>query len=313
MMQNNKSIKIILLFLVFTLLITWVIVFKLAEKNDTKSHKMRKIYDQFSAKNVLIKSFNGGRLFSIAKADRIIHRDRTTRFYRYHNLKELYFPSLVMEFFLDESNFLSDRSIPHMVKTAMTQDIGSMFIEKDTAQIVNNSDINSMLHKPDYRLITRAVIDNFSIILYFPNNSSVKVSSGNAVINFESKNIEFKKNFSIIDTQNKKIAAPEAVWIYNSNHLFFPKGYILFPFRKNHMACFFLDNSGRLKKSKNSLKQKIKKDTIDEAEEQLAELIAPYLNVLYTSLLTKGKIDSTIFKERIAKSSSFINPPVSKN
>jgi len=288
-MQKNKSIKIILLFLVFTLLITWVIVFKLAEKNDTKSHKMRKIYDQFSAKNVLIKSFNGKRLFSIAKADSIIRRDRTARFYRYHNLKELYFSNLTLEFFPDKSNLFSEKSIPKMVKTIMRDNIGGMFIREDDINIMDGSEIENYFKKPDYKLMTRAIIDNFTIILHIENDKFIKVSSGNAVINFESKNIEFKKNFSIIDTRNKKITAPEAIWIYNSNHLFFPKGYISFPFKYREKASFFIDKYGRLKKLANPSTTPLKKDKIDEIEKIIeAKFIMPYLNALYSSLLTKS-------------------------
>jgi hypothetical protein len=302
MLQGNKSIKIILLSSAFSLIIISIIVFGVTKTIDTPPHKRLKTYDQFSAKNVLIKSFNDGKLIFVSKAKKIIHRDRTTELFRYHNLKELYFLDLTLEFFLGESNFLLKKSVPNMVEDRLTKNIVGIFLKKDNnVQIIGNSNINNIIYiieKPDYKIITRAVTDNFLIIVHFTNNSSVKISSDNAVINFESHNIEFKKNFSIIDTRNKKITAPEAIWIYNSNHLFFPKGYILFPFKHRKKASFFIDKYGRLKKLANPLTAPLKKDKIDEMEEIIeAKFIAPYLNAIYTSLLTKGKIDFSIFKK----------------
>jgi hypothetical protein len=184
----------------------------------------------------------------------------------------------------------------------LKEKVVNIFLKNDDNLRVEDDpylNIINTVAKPDYEIITRIIIDNLFIKLHDKNKSPVEISSDSAVINVDLRNIEFKGNFSIVDANNKKIIAHEAVWTYKSNLIYFPRGCTLHSLRYRQQASFFIDASGNLKQTRNPVNEKFRKDRIEEMEKILVtKYIAPYFNSFYVSLLTNGKLDSSIFKKR---------------
>ena len=298
-------------------------------KGDAAFHQQKSdsTFDQFLAEDVFIDFWKGEQLSCVISAEQIVHRDRMSKLFRYHNLKEIYFSNFKFEYYENEKEFKSGKSLNCIIGTVLVQDIIDIFFSnncnfqmaqsfqrnkpsrKKLRQLfTKNEKKDSSLNGPEvifnhhtensnYKVLTNIRIDNLLIEIHRNIGSCLRILSDHASVSLLSRNITLSGNVSITDTKNKTITAPEATWVYETNDIIFPQGYVLYPFKEQKQAIFSMNSSGELTKSTNGQKNVNTKDILVEMEKMLEnQLIAPVLNAFYLSILTEGKVDFSTLK-----------------
>ena len=189
------SKKIFCFSIAFFLILLAVLVFGLiTRKAVPPSHEKKSdsVYDQFLAEDVFIDLWRGERLFCSITAEQILHRDRTSRLFRYHNLKEIYFSNLRFEYHQDEKDLQSGKSIPDIIGNIIIKDVIDSFVQGEGySQATQKFSTNNTVSKPNYKILTKIQIDHLLISIHRDNGSSVKIFSDHASVYLQSRNIEF--------------------------------------------------------------------------------------------------------------------------
>ena len=201
------------------------------------------------------------KLFSV-EAERIIHRNRRARFFLYYNLKEIYISGLKIGFYPRQQP-AQEKS---QVLNASFENIGGRLLS--TLGFPSLSENHSEHQETNAAILTRVVIEKLSMTINYQEGSRVFLSSEMAFINL--RGATFEEYFSLTSTDGKNLSAPTAIWLKDSESIYFPNGYSLQSngiSQEGTEAVFTLDRDGRLSQSDGQLPEQTSGlDQLDEAE-----------------------------------------------
>ena len=125
-----------------------------------------------------------------------------------------------------------------------------------------------------------------------PERTKVVISSEMALINLHG--ITFQGRFSLTSSDGKNLTAPTALWLRDSEEVYFPDGYLLQAAGMNQEgteAVFIIDQNGHLLQSDKAFPQNLSGlDWLDEAE-------ATFNNLLFEELIRHFSALGELFPE----------------
>jgi hypothetical protein len=225
------------------------------------------------------------KLFSV-EAEKIIHRNRRARFFLYYNLKEIYISNLKVGFYprqqpdREKSRLLSrsfedisDQLLSTLGFPALSENHSGEVSEKqaevlETPGFPSLPENHSKRQETEADILTRVVIEKLSLMINCQEGRQVLLSSEMAFINL--RGATFEEYFSLTSTDGKNLSAPTAIWLKDSESIYFPHGYSL-QFngisQEGTEAVFTLDGDGRLSQSDEQFPEQTSGlDSLDEAE-----------------------------------------------
>jgi hypothetical protein len=224
---------------------------------------------RFRAASLVSRDGNNQKRFS-AKAGTIIHRNRTTRFFSYANLKELYISDLQMEFYPrtqaaeGRAGLLSSSFTEISDLSRSLVGVPSTFSEDALENL-----------GPTMELLTRVVIEQLVVTLNPQEGVQVIFSADRELINV--RGVTFQGSFSLTASDGTCLTAPQAIWLKNAEKIYVPDGYVLQTKgidTTGTAAAFILESDGKLTKSSEQFPAGISSaDWLDGMEERFTHLI----------------------------------------
>ena len=222
-------------------------------------------FDRFRfLKGVSLVSFDGNHERLSMKADKVIHRNRISSFLpvTFYNLKEIYTSNLRIDSYPGEQLLQGKPNLLNLLFKHISDGLSPMM----RFPSLSKDDLNNLNAESD--ILTRAVIERLFLTVNLRKEAKVTISSDMALINL--RGVTFQGHFSLISSDGKNLTAPMAIWLKNSEGIYFPDGYLLRANRINQRgtkAIFIIDRNGKLLKSNRQPLQNISGlDWIDEAE-----------------------------------------------
>lgn len=294
MRKNWKGPYVALLICIVALPLILVVKFKMEQSASSQflewtieNENAEEPFDHFRVIGVSLvhRDSDQRKLFSV-EAEKIIHRNRRARFFLYYNLKEIYISGLKIGFYprqqpaqeksrvlnasAEEKRTVTQDTEPAQEKSqvlnASFENIGGRLLS--TLGFPSLSENHSEHQETNAAILTRVVIEKLSMTINYQEGSRVFLSSEMAFINL--RGATFEEHFSLTSTDGKNLSAPTAIWLKDSESLYFPNGYSLQANGINQEgteAVFTLDRDGSLSQSDGQLPEQTSGlDQIDEAE-----------------------------------------------
>jgi len=199
-------------------------------------------YDGFKAENISVVKKRNKKLFLSLTADRIAHRKRSSHFFYYQNLKEIYLSGVTIDVYLDAETgykIAQDGFIPLIELNSILTSFGKPPTSPDefTAGKIADSELD---------LLSRIIFENISITIHHSKNRKLSISAKKASVHFDLNNIVFEDSVRITGPFDRTLCSSKAVWSKRYKGLYFPKGYILQAKNYKKKAFYSLDNNGDL-------------------------------------------------------------------
>jgi hypothetical protein len=199
-------------------------------------------YDGFEAENISVVKKRDQKTFLSLTADRITHRKRSSRFFYYQNLKEIYLSGVTIDVYLDAEsgyNTLRDGLIPLDDMNSILTSFGKPPTSPDefTAGKIADSELD---------LLSRIIFKNISITIHHSKNKKFSISARKASVHFDLNNIVFEDSVRITGPFDRTLCSSKAVWSKRFKGLYFPKGYVLQAKNYKKKAFYSLNDSGDL-------------------------------------------------------------------
>jgi len=178
-------------------------------------------YDNFKVENISIARRKDNRLFFSFSADKVIHRKRISKFFVYHNLKEIELSGIKIDFYPYKKASLKNKNI-----LIPLDDIGSSFASLGKPStpmedyLAGDSDI-------DLDLLSRILFQNMSLNIFLAPQKKFSITAKLGLINTDFENIVLEGPVTVTDSDNKKLLAARSVWSNKFNGLYLPDGYTL--------------------------------------------------------------------------------------
>ena len=272
---NWRSLIIVL----FTALIALPVVLVIRVKREqlaasaSLEEKLREEgpFDRFRLRAVSLVNRDGNdqKRFS-AKADKIIHRNRTTRFFSYANLKELYVSGLQIEFY-PRTQVAEGRS--GLLSSSFTEISNLSRSLVGVPSALSEDSLENL--DPETAFLTRVVIEQLAVTMNPQEGAKVAFSADKVLINL--RGVTFQSAFSLTSSDGMCLTAPQAMWLRNAEKIYVPDGYVLQAKGINETgkaAVFILESDGKLTKSSEQLPEGISSaDWLDGIEARFTSLI----------------------------------------
>jgi len=235
-MKGYKIFK--LPFIIFLFITTFVIYFVRQNlydnsQNDKTDSANGNIY---YAEGVTINKKNGNNLIVSLHADKIIYRKRTSNFFDYKNLKEIYIENAEIDIVKEGPTFI-DKLYEDM----------KIFSNE---YLTNNSFKNE---RPDAKkeIMSRILFNNIVMRMHYPEQKTIFSRASNAEINYNIDNIVLNDDVFVKDEKGIEYYAKSAVFSGKYNGFYFPIGFVTKRYKTNRKVFYVINRLGDVYKSEN--------------------------------------------------------------
>lgn len=251
--MRSKLLKsALIVFLLFMLCGVFFIFFSHLKKEQTEDTEALSLsssgvrlgmdHDGFEAENISVVKKRGNKTFLYLTADRLAHRKRSSLFFYYQNLKEIYVSGVTIDVYLDaESGYktVQDSIIPLDELNSILTSFGRPPTSPDefAAGTIADSELD---------LLSRIIFENISITIHHSKNRKLFISAKKASVHFDLHNIVFEDSVRITGPFDRTLCSSKAVWSKRFKGLYFPEGYVLQAKNHKKKAFYSLDNNGDL-------------------------------------------------------------------
>ncbi len=251
---KNKWLKVGL-FIALSVLAVGVIIYSTSENKippkiapqSAISLKLNpeKYYDNFWAENIsIVKRVDNDKFFTLS-VNKLVHRKRTTRLFVYQNLKELYVSGVQVNTYPAK---VSARGYKRAAIALPVEDIGSSFTSfgKPPTQLeeylAGDADFN-------LDLLSRLILENFSLTMHLPGNKKIFLSARVARINTDLENIVLEGPVRFIAADGSELYASLAVWSKKFNGIYLPSGYTFQNEQRKKKAFYGINPDGEFEEA----------------------------------------------------------------
>lgn len=195
----------------------------------------------FMAENVLLKKKEGERTVFSISVRRVLSRNRSSKFFVYHNLKEMYMSGVTIDAYASENRWF--RQGQKIAASYSSEGVASKRCDSRSRRLViplaeigisftafgdPSTSIRDYLagcYDINLEVLTRFVIDDLMMHIHLPERRMFSILAKHARINMDAENIIFDGQVSFLSSRGQELSATQAVWSGIHDGIYFPNGY----------------------------------------------------------------------------------------
>jgi hypothetical protein len=258
-----------------------------AERNTINKHVKHSQFDNFEMEGAYCLSKENNKVRFSLSVGKIIHRGRTSRFFKYMNLKELYMEDLAIDIypFVEEKGAkkisIPVRDLGHtFTALGKPSEPPSEYLDEGAAPRREQGRPVKASESPgehsrersdlDMTVLTRLVITNLKIRTHLRGGKEFSIRAKSADINLLQEPVLVMENAILTASDGSEILSGMSVWTERFKGVLFPDGYMTSNSYHPGKSFFYFNRAGLLCKS-DYVPEIHYEDIIGKEEQDLAD------------------------------------------